>query len=203
MPGRVTIFLIRHGTTPRVGKGLTGWLPGHSLDDNGRKQAEDLAAGLYGSELAAIYSSPLERTLETAAPLAERLKLEIQTREDLGEVRFGAWQGMDFPEIERDARWAPFNSYRSFTRAPAGEMMLETQARMVRALLSIAESHANQTVAVFSHADAIKSALMHFLGVPLDFHMRLEIAPASVSTVDLFAEIPIVRTINATHFIAR
>jgi probable phosphoglycerate mutase len=74
---------------------------------------------------------------------------------------------------------------------------------MVRGLLDIAETHSDETVAVFSHADAIKSALMHFLGVPLDFHMRLEIAPASVSTVALFAEIPVVRSINATHFIAR
>jgi probable phosphoglycerate mutase len=203
MPGRVTVFLIRHGTTPRVGKGLTGWLPGHSLDENGKKQAEDLACRLEAAPLAAIYSSPLERALETAAPLARRLKLDIRTREDLGEVRFGAWQGMDFTEIGKDPRWAPFNSYRSFTRAPDGEMMLETQSRMIRGLLNIAESHADETVAVFSHADAIKSALMHFLGIPLDFHMRLEIAPASVSIVDLFAEIPVVRMVNAAHFSAR
>lgn len=202
MAARVTVFLIRHGSTPRVGKGLTGWLPGHSLDETGRRQADDLALRLAAAPLAAIYSSPLERATETAAPLARRLGLELRLKEDFGEVRFGSWQGKDFAEIERDSRWNPFNSYRSFTRAPEGEMMLETQARMVRGLLDIAEAHENQTVAVFSHADAIKSALMHFLGIPLDFHQRLEILPASVSVIDLFSELPLVRVVNATNFTA-
>lgn len=201
MPGRVTVLLIRHGTTPRVGKGLTGWLPGHSLDENGRRQAEALPARLGHLPIKAIYSSPLERATETAAPLARALGLEIAIRPDLGEVHFGEWQGRDFGEIGRDPRWAPFNSYRSFTRAPGGEMMLETQARMVRGLLEIFESHRDETVAAFSHADAIKSALMHFLGVPLDFHSRLEILPASVSAVDLYPETAIVRFINSAESI--
>ena len=202
MPGRVTVFLIRHGTTPRVGKGLTGWLPGHSLDENGRKQADDLASRLATAPLSAIYSSPLERAAETAAPLARRLGLKVQTREDFGEVRFGDWQGKDFSEIERDSRWNSFNSYRSFTRAPGGELMLETQARIVRGLLNVVENHANETIAVFSHADAIKSALMHFLGIPLDFHIRLEILPASVSVLDFFSELPLVKVVNSTNFSA-
>jgi probable phosphoglycerate mutase len=202
MPERVTVFLIRHGTTARVGKGLTGWLPGYSLDSNGRKQAEELALRLATAPLTAIYSSPLERAAETAAPLARCLGLEVHIREEFGEVRFGDWQGKDFVEIERDPRWTQFNFYRSFTRAPEGEMMLETQARMVRGLLNLAASHTDATVAVFSHADAIKSALMHFLGIPLDFHTRLEILPASVSVVDLYPELPLVRVVNATNFTA-
>jgi probable phosphomutase (TIGR03848 family) len=202
MPDLVTVFLIRHGTTARVGKGLTGWLPGHSLDENGRKQADELASRLANAPFTAIYSSPLERACETAAPLARRLGLEVRIREEFGEVRFGDWQGKDFIEIERDPRWSPFNSYRSFTRAPGGEMMLQTQARMVRGLLDLVEAHANETVAVFSHADAIKSALMHFLGIPLDFHIRLEILPASVSVIEFFPELPLVKVVNATDFSA-
>jgi probable phosphoglycerate mutase len=188
--------------TARVGKGLTGWLPGHSLDENGRKQADDLASRLASAPLTAIYSSPLERAVETAAPLARRLGLEVRLKEDFGEVRFGDWQGKDFAEIERDSRWSAFNSYRSFTRAPGGEIMLETQARMVRGLLDLVEAHGNETLAVFSHADAIKSALMHFLGIPRDFHQRLEILPASVSVLDIFPELPLVRVINSTNFTA-
>jgi len=202
MPERVTVFLIRHATTCRVGKGLTGWLPGHSLDENGRRQADELASRLAAAPFTAIYSSPLERAVETAAPLARQLGLEVRLEKDFGEVRFGDWQGKDFTEIERDSRWKPFNSYRSFTRAPGGEMMLETQARMVRGLLNLAESHGGQTVAVFSHADAIKSALMHFLGIPLDFHQRLEILPASVSVLDLHPELPLAKVINSTDFSA-
>jgi len=202
MTGRVTVFLIRHGMTSRVGKGLTGWLPGHSLDETGRRQADDLASRLAAAPLSAIYSSPLERAVETAAPLARRLGLEVQLREDFGEVRFGDWQGKDFGEIKQDSRWNLFNSYRSFTRAPQGELMLETQARMLRGLLNVVETHTDQTVAVFSHADAIKSALMHFLGMPLDFHHRLEILPASISILDFYPELPLIKVVNSTDYTA-
>ena len=200
MTGRVTVFLIRHGMTSRVGKGLTGWLPGHSLDETGHRQADDLASRLAAAPLSAIYSSPLERAVETAAPLARRLGLEVQLREDFGEVRFGDWQGKDFGEIKQDSRWNLFNSYRSFTRAPQGELMLETQARMLRGLLNVVETHTDQTVAVFSHADAIKSALMHFLGMLLDFHHRLEILPASISILDFYPELPLIKVVNSTYY---
>jgi probable phosphoglycerate mutase len=188
--------------TSRVGKGLTGWLPGHSLDETGRRQADDLASRLAAAPLSAIYSSPLERAVETAAPLARRLGLEVQLREDFGEVRFGEWQGKDFGEIKQDSRWNLFNSYRSFTRAPQGELMLETQARMVRGLLNVVETHTDQTIAVFSHADAIKSALMHFLGMPLDFHHRLEILPAYISILDFYPELPLIKVVNSTDYTA-
>jgi len=194
----VTVLLIRHATNPRVGKGLTGWLPGISLDDNGRGQAERLAARLASVPIVAIYSSPLERAMETAQPLARLKNLPIVPRDEFGEVHFGQWQGLDFHEIEQDSRWRRFNDLRSGTRAPGGELMLETQARMVRGLLDVAPPHAGRTIAVFSHADAIKAALAHFLGIPLDFHLRLEISPASVSVVDLDDGLPLVRSVNAS-----
>jgi probable phosphoglycerate mutase len=195
----VTILMIRHATTPKVGKGLTGWLPGISLDENGRNQAERLAVRLRKAPIASIYSSPLERTVETALPLARDKGLEIIRKAEFGEVHFGTWQGKDFPEIEQDSRWPLFNEYRSGTRAPEGELMLETQARMVRGLLELAPKHENETVAVFSHADAIKSAVAHFLGIPLDFHNRLEILPVSITTVELFRNQPLVRSVNVMN----
>lgn len=185
MSHSVTILLIRHATNPNVGKGLTGWLPGVSLDATGREQAEHLAARLESTRLDAIYSSPLERALETAAPLARRRNLEIIHNADLGELRFGEWQGRTYAQLRGDSLWRRFNEFRSSTRAPGGEMMIETQVRMVRALSAIADAHPGGTVAVFSHADAIKTALMHILGMPLDFHLRLDIPPASISVVEL------------------
>jgi probable phosphoglycerate mutase len=195
-----TVLLIRHGTNPKVGKGLTGWLPGVSLDENGRRQAENLAFGLADLPLSAIYSSPLERTLETAAPLALRKGMNIIPEPRFGEVHFGNWQGKSYPEIENDPIWLSFNNFRSGTRAPGGELMLETQARMVAGLLDIAGKYPGETVAIFSHADAIKSSLCWMLGIPLDFHQRLEILPASVSTVvlsDLY--VPLVRSVNVCY----
>lgn len=200
MHSPATVLLIRHGTNPKVGKGLTGWLPGVSLDANGRRQAEQLAVSLAPLPIAAIYSSPLERALETARPLAREKGLRIIEEPAFGEVNFGDWQGRDFPELEHDPRWRLFNTFRSGTRAPGGESMLETQARVASALFALGPRHAGKTVAVFSHADAIKSAIACMLGIPLDFHLRLEILPASVTTVDLFEEMPLVRSVNVCLF---
>jgi broad specificity phosphatase PhoE len=191
-----TFLLIRHGTNPKVGKGLTGWLPGVSLDDNGRHQAEHLAEKLAEVPVAAIYSSPLERTIETAEPLARLKRLEIIRDPAFGEINFGEWQGKDYAEIEDDLRWKRFNSFRSGSTAPGGESMLDTQARMVRRIFAIAPEYAGKTVAIFSHADAIKSAISYMLGIPLDFHQRLEISPASTTTLIVYDGIPIVQSVN-------
>ena len=191
-----TFLLIRHGTNPQVGKGLTGWLPGVSLDENGRHQAECLARQLADLPIAAIYSSPLERTMETAAPLARRKGLEIIRDPAFGEINFGAWQGKDFTEIEPDPEWERFNTFRSVTRAPGGESMLETQARMVGRLFALSLEYSGETVAVFSHADAIKAAVSYLLGIPIDFHLRLEIRPASITTVVIGKCMPVVRSVN-------
>src|SRR3954466_1085515 len=103
-----TILLIRHATTPKVGKGLTGWLPGVSLDDEGRQQAEMLVSRLRHLRIDAIYSSPLERTQETAAPLAKSRQLPIFLKREFGEIDFGEWQGKDFSQIELDPQWTEF-----------------------------------------------------------------------------------------------
>lgn len=196
-----TILLIRHGANPKVGKGLTGWLPGVSLNAKGREQAARLASELTRREFAAIYSSPLERAMETALPLSLKTGLEIIPEPSFGEVHFGDWQGKNYAEIEQDPNWSFFNSFRSGTRAPGGELMLETQTRMVGGLLDIAARHSGETVAVFSHADAIKSALCWMLGIPLDFHSRIEILPASVSTVMVSrTEVPCVRSVNSCYY---
>jgi probable phosphoglycerate mutase len=197
MNAPTTVFLIRHGSNPKVGKGLTGWLSGVSLDDNGRRQAEAVALNLADRGISAIYSSPLERALETAEPLARRLGIEVIREPGFGEVRYGEWQGKDFPEIGRDPIWKRFNEFRSGTRAPGGELMLETQARFVSALIAAGSRHGGESVAVFSHADAIKSGVCWILGMPLDFHNRLEILPGSITKVVMDAEtFPSVRSVN-------
>ncbi len=78
-------------------------------------------------------------------------------------------------------------------------MMLETQARFIRGLFTVAGSHPGETIAIFSHADAIKSAVAHILGIPIDFHLRLEIAPASMTIVELYDRLPVVQCVNMTE----
>jgi probable phosphomutase (TIGR03848 family) len=191
-----TFLLIRHGSTALVGNTLAGRLPGLHLDAAGRKQAQELALRLEKREIAAIYSSPLERARETAEPLAGRLGQQIRIHEAFNEIDFGSWQGKHVADLEGDAHWSRFNALRSITHAPEGELMLEAQSRVVHALEELRQIHPEETVAVVSHADVIKSALLLYFGAPLDSHLRLDISPASVSVLELSEWGPRITAVN-------
>lgn len=179
------IYLIRHGETDAVGRTLAGWLPGVAINARGREQALGLVQRLADVDFAAIYSSPLERAMQTAAPLARAKGLDIRECPEVGEFRFGDWTGASIAALESDPLWRQFNRFRSRTRAPGGELMPEVQARMAAALEAMAERHPDASVAVFSHADAIRAAATHYLGMPIDLIERIEIAPASVTLLRL------------------
>lgn len=178
-----TFLLIRHGSHDYLDKRIVSWMPGVHINEEGRAQAQRLGETLAGSGVAALYSSPLERAIETAAPIARRLGLEIHTRDALGEVRFGEWTNLDFDTLNQDPRWHAFNRFRSGIRAPGGELMLEVQTRMVAEMERLRGEHAERTVAIVSHGDVIKAAVMHYLAMPLDLLQRIEISPASVSVI--------------------
>ena len=196
MNNPATFLLIRHAAIAAIGKSLPGSLPGVPLDDAGRIQAQRLVDRLRGTDLKAIYSSPLERALETAEPLALSKGLPVHSEVAFSEIQLGDWQGSDFLKLADDPLWRRFNQYRSATRIPGGEMMIETQCRAVAALCDAAPKHRGETVAVISHADVIKAALMYFLAIPLDFHSRLDILPASVSILEMFEDTCRVTGIN-------
>jgi probable phosphoglycerate mutase len=179
------IYLIRHGDTDAVGNYLASWAPGVPINSQGVAEAERLAARLRTVPFAAIYASPLERAMMTAAPLAAALNLPIRECPAVGEFRFGEWTGRSLADLDRDPVWQRFNAFRSGTRAPGGEIVPEVQARMALALEEIRERHPDQTVAVFSHSDSIRAALLYYLGMPVDFIHRLRIETASVSIVRL------------------
>ena len=193
-----TFLLIRHAQTDIISTGPAGRLAGVHLNDVGRAQAEALAARLGGVKAAAVYSSPLERATETAAPMAARFGVAVQTLEEVGELHYGEWTGRDFNDLASDPAWHRYNAMRSLARIPGGEMMIEAQARVVAALERLRLAHRQATVAVVSHADIIKAALMHYLGMPMDFVHRLEISPASVSVVAIDALAVRVLAVNQT-----
>jgi probable phosphoglycerate mutase len=113
------------------------------------------------------------------------LRLNVMKSEALSEVDFGEWSGRTLEELNQLPEWRLFNTFRSSTRAPGGELATEVQTRMVEQLTRYSRQHPDQTVAVFSHADAIRLTLAHFLGMPIDLMHRLEIRPASVSALRL------------------
>lgn len=177
----MNLLLIRHAVNDWVGERLAGWTPGVHLNNEGRAQAAALAQRLETVPLAAVYSSPLERTLETAHPLAQAHGLTVQVREGLGEAQYGDWTGRALKELKDEALWPVIQVYPGGVRFPGGESMRETQARIVAELDAIRDAHPGQTVAVVSHSDPIKMAVAHYIGLALDLFQRIAISPASVT----------------------
>src|SRR5687767_14140967 len=139
-----TILLIRHGHTEWIGKAIAGHKPGVGLSETGRQQVADLPRRLSHVPIRAIYASPLQRTCETAEPLARALNLSVQQRPGLIEVNFGEWTGRTMSDLDRDPLWHRFNTQRSTTRAPGGDLMLEVQSRMVDELEALRVRHTGE-----------------------------------------------------------
>jgi probable phosphoglycerate mutase len=183
-----TLALIRHAPATSTGRTLSGRQPGHSLSAEGRALAEGLANRLRRVRLVAIYASPLERTKETAEAIARHQRVGVRLHEGLLEVDYGDWTGRTFKSLSRLKRWRHVIATPSRAAFPNGESLAGLQARVVAACEEISGRHRRGTVAVVTHADAIKAAVSHYLGQPLDLFNRLVIAPASVSVLDVPAD---------------
>ena len=175
------ILLVRHAPTPETGNCLTGRTPGVSLGGRGRREAEAAAAALAGLEAAAVYTSPIERTLETAQIIARPHGLSPVIDQGLIEIDFGAWTGRPFEDLEATELWKTVQRRPSRVRFPGGESFVSAQVRAVESIERIAEAHSGQTAVAVSHCDVIKLILSHFLGQPLDLFQRIHIDAASVS----------------------
>jgi probable phosphoglycerate mutase len=192
----VTNFLfIRHAAHDYLGRAIAGRRPGVHLNELGVQQAEQLARKLSLLPIDAIFSGPLERARETAEPLARLLKLPLQIAEEFTEIDFGDWTDRSFSELHDVSEWRHFNSFRSSTAPPRGELMLEVQTRVLRKLSALRGKHS--FVAIVSHGDAIRATMAHFLGQPLDLFQRIEIDPASLSIVECGGDYVRVRLLNA------
>ena len=179
------VFLIRHGENDWLGRRLPGRTPGIHLNDRGRAQAEALARLLRPAHLEAVYSSPLERTLETAAPIARAFGLRPRPRQGLAEMRPGDWQGQALQVLKRRKLWPVIQHTPSLARFPGGESFPEAQARIVAEIDGLRASHPGPRsgIACVTHADVIKLAIAHYLGLPLDLFQRLVVDPASISVL--------------------
>ena len=180
-----TLILIRHGHTDWADKKLAGWLPDVHLNDRGQQQAEELPQRLAALDIAAIYSSPLERTIETAQPLAKVRGLRIHKVNDLGEVKFGEWQGQTLKVLSGKKEWKIVQAVPSAFQFPNGESFRETQSRAVGAIEKIIANHAKDTVVAFSHGDVIKLIVAYYSGIALDNFQRIAISPASISVIEI------------------
>ncbi len=206
-PSRPTVvLLVRHGTTPTTGKVLPGRAPGLHLSDDGRAQAEAVAERIGaledGNRPVAVYSSPLERTSETARPIARHLGLRVRSERGLLECDFGAWTGARLSALYKKPEWAQVQRLPSGFRFPGGESFLEMQARMASAITRLVCAHPGETIVAVSHADPIKAAVSSAAGTHLDLFQRLSISPCSVSALAYSPAGPHVLTVNSTASIS-
>ena len=195
-----TILLVRHGVTGTTGKVLPGRAPGLHLSSRGHEQARHAAARLGELDAApvALYASPLERTRETAAPIARRLGVRTRTDRGLLECDFGAWTGKSLASLRKKSEWRAVQHAPSTFRFPDGESFAEMQHRMWRTLERLAQAHRGETIVVVSHADPIKAAVTYAQGVPLDLFQRTVISTCSISAIILTDSTPIVVSVNNT-----
>jgi probable phosphoglycerate mutase len=180
----MTVFcLLRHGEHVLHGRVLAGRTPGVGLSARGRLEIAAVADRLADEKIAALYTSPLQRTRETAEILSTRLDLPIEYRDDLIELDFGEWTGLTFEAVRADERWRLWSSCRSIATVPGGESMRSVQERIVRALFEMRQAHHDGTVLIVSHGDVIRAALLFALGMPLDLYSRIEVGLASLNTI--------------------
>jgi probable phosphoglycerate mutase len=190
------MLLIRHAAADTVGRQIAGRTEDVGLSLAGSAQAQRLARALSAENTAVVYTSPRQRARQTADILAASWRAPARCVPELDEVDYGEWSGRTLEELRAVERWRAFNTIRSCTPIPNGEFMIAVQARIVGFLHSLCERHLLETVAVVTHAEVIRAALVYYLGAPLDLMLRLEVIPGSVSIVHLDHYGPSVLCVN-------
>ncbi len=206
-PGPTLVLLVRHGKTPTTGTSLPGRARGLHLAEEGHRQAERAAERIASLQspkrvISAVYASPLERTRETAAPIAKALATLVKGERGLLECDFGDWTGADLKDLFKLPEWKAVQRYPSGFRFPGGESFTEMQTRITGTLERLRAAHPGETVVAVSHADPIKAAVAAALGTHLDLFQRIVISPCSVTAILYGAEGPVVLTVNSTDLTA-
>lgn len=193
------VLLVRHGKTPTTGAQLPGRAPGLHLSALGLEQADKAASRISNlARASAVYASPMERTQETAAPIAKAIKRKVRIDRGLLECDFGEWTGKDLAKLRKLPEWEAVQRYPSSFRFPGGESFSEMQTRMVDTLHRLVAKHPGETVVAVSHADPIKAAVADSMGTHLDLFQRIVVSPCSISAVLYGSAGPAVLTVNST-----
>ncbi len=179
------ILFIRHAENDHMKKGrLAGRLPGVHLNEEGRTHAQATADKLKDAPLKAIYSSPLERALETAEIIAQPHNLPVAVRPGLMETDCGEWQDKSVKSLSRTKPWRIVQNAPSRFRFPGGEAFADTQMRIRQEVEALCALHdAKDVIACVSHADPIRLAVAFFVGLPMDLFQRLGLSPASITAL--------------------
>ena len=180
-----TFILVRHGAHDRLNRFLDGRRPGVHLNDLGRRQAEWAAGRLADLAVDAVYTSPLDRTRETAAVIGRRLGLEPTVEPALEELDFGSWSGRTIAELEPLEDWRQWNEARAISPTPSGDTMRAAQGRILDFIDDLRRDHPDGCFVLVGHSDPLKAALFFYLGLSLDKLHRIAVAPGSLNRVEI------------------
>lgn len=199
LPTATTVLLVRHGQTPTTGRVLPGRAKGLDLADAGRAQAEQAAERIAElGKVAALYTSPLERARQTAAPIGTALALRPNVQRGLNECDFGEWTGRELKKLYKQPEWQTVQRAPSTFRFPGGESFSDMQHRIVTTVEELRLAHPGQTIVCVSHADPIKAVIAHAVGTHLDLFQRIVVSPCSISVISWSSGGPVVLAVNST-----
>ncbi|PKO17768.1 MAG: phosphoglycerate mutase [Chloroflexi bacterium HGW-Chloroflexi-10] len=180
-----TFLFIRHGDTDDVDEALAGQIDS-PLNAEGFTQAGQLAIALSHLPIDFIFSSPLLRARQTAAPLAKALNLPVAIEPGFNQVNFGKWQGVDFRTLEQDPQWQAFQRNPVEMHSPGGDSAVSVLQRVEKTIYSLAEQHPSPAlIAVFTHGSIVRHSVGAMISLPLKNFNYLRIAPASVTTLSV------------------
>jgi probable phosphoglycerate mutase len=198
-PEPTLVVLVRHGRTATTGTVLPGRAAGLHLATEGHEQADRAAVRIASmGDIAAVYASPLERTQETAAPIAKATRRRVRTSRGLIECDFGDWTGRKLRDLVKLPEWRTVQTAPSTFRFPGGESFTEMQARICTEVAHLVAKHPGERIVLVSHADPIKAAVAQAQGVHLDLFQRLVISPCSITPILYSAGPPVVLAVNST-----
>lgn len=190
------IFLLRHAQSVANEKGiLSGRLPGIDLSAEGKRQRDLLTERLAGSKFDLVLSSPMDRCQQTLEIFLQTNQHSMLIDHGLTEVDYGIWTGKSFKSLKRNSDWQQIIKSGSKIRFKDGESVKEVQKRAMTTLNSYIKKR-NKNILVSTHADVVKFALFHALGVSLDNLEKMSIDNASISVIDFEKESLRVRLVN-------
>jgi broad specificity phosphatase PhoE len=199
----LALVLIRHGETDwnREGR-VMGWSP-VPLNSAGRMQIEQLAARLKGIRMEALYSSPVQRTVESAAILGAALNLSPVRDDRWIETKITGWEGKLWSELEGHPIRERYYAAPTETRLPDGEMFAEVRERVVAATDALIAQHREGMIAIVSHADPIRAVIGHYLGLEMSASHNFRIDHGTLSILEIDKGIGALRLLNAPPEMAR
>jgi broad specificity phosphatase PhoE len=196
------IILVRHGQTG-WNEGVGERFRGRSeidLDELGVRQAEATAPRITQWEVAAVYSSPLQRAMSTAQILADSLNIEPCPIDGFIDIDYGAWQGLSLMEARSHdpqlySLWLESPHLAVF---PHGEGLDRVRSRAVDAVENILASHPEQPVVLVSHKVVCKVLMCSFLGLELSQFWQVEQHTCAINEVEIGVHSPVVKLLNDT-----